>query len=203
VAHAGGELTRLCPRLGTRVATTPAPTRSDDATERFLAFAAADLLRRVADRRPLVPVLDDLQWADPTALLLLGQLTRTLVDAPVLALVSRRDPGEQMSDQLRTALAELDRCEVSHLQLTGLDEAELAELVVTATHGVPDPELHRPTGRLRDDTAGNPLYASQLVRHWMDLGLPLSRRRVGGDARRWCRPPLSRPACARSCGAGC
>jgi tetratricopeptide (TPR) repeat protein len=171
VAHFGGELTRLCPRLGTRVATTPAPTASDDATERFLTFdAAADLLRRIASRRPLVLILDDLQWAEPTALLLLRQLVRTLADAPVLVLVSRRDPGEQISDQLRTALAELELDEVSHLQLTGLNEAELAELVVAATRAVPDPELRRVTGRLRDETAGNPLYASQLVRHWMDLG---------------------------------
>jgi len=171
VAHVGGELTRLCPRLGTRVATTPAPTGSDDATERFLTFdAAVDLLRRFASRRPLVLILDDLQWAEPTALLLLRQLVRTLVDAPVLVLVSRRDPGEQMSDQLRTALAELDRSEVRHLQLTGLAEAELAELVAAATRAIRDPELRRVTGRLRDDTAGNPLYASQLVRHWMDLG---------------------------------
>lgn len=171
VAHVGGELTRLSPRLGARVATTPAPTGSDDATERFLTFnAAADLLRRLAVRRPLVLVLDDLQWAEPTALLLLRHLVRTLADAPVLVMVSRRDPGEEMSEQLRTALADLDRSEVRHLQLTGLDEAGLAELVVASSYAVDDPELRRVTGRLRDDTAGNPLYASQLVRHWMDLG---------------------------------
>jgi DNA-binding SARP family transcriptional activator/tetratricopeptide (TPR) repeat protein len=171
VAHFGGELTRLCARLAMRVTTTPAPTNSDDATERFLTFdAAADLLRRIASRRPLVLILDDLQWAEPTALLLLRQLVRTLADAPVLVLVSRRDPGEQISDQLRTALAELERGGISHLQLTGLNEAELAELVVAATRAAPDPELRRVTGRLRDETAGNPLYASQLVRHWMDLG---------------------------------
>ena len=101
VAHVGGELTRLCSRLATRVTTTPAPTGSDDATERFLAFdAAVDLLRRVASRLPLVLILDDLQWAEPTALLLLRQLVRTLADAPVLVLVSRRDPGEQISDHV-------------------------------------------------------------------------------------------------------
>jgi DNA-binding SARP family transcriptional activator/tetratricopeptide (TPR) repeat protein len=171
VARSGGELTRLCARLTTRVVTTPAPTGSDDATERFLTFdAAADLLRRIASRRPLVLILDDLQWAEPTALLLLRQLVRTLADAPILVLVSRRDPGEPISDQLRTALAELGHGEIRHLQLTGLNEAELAELVVAATRAVPDPELRRVTGRLREETAGNPLYASQLVRHWMDLG---------------------------------
>ena len=171
VAHAGGELTRLSSRLATRVVTAPAPTESDDATERFLAFdAAVDLLRRIASRRPLVLMFDDLQWAEPTALLLLRQLVRTLADAPVLVLMSRRDPGEQVSDQLRTTLAELERGEVTHLQLTGLTEVELAELVVAATRATPDPELRRLTGRLRDETAGNPLYASQLVRHWVDLG---------------------------------
>ena len=185
----GGELTRLCSRLATRVATTPAPTGSDDATERFLTFdAAVDLLRRIASRRPLVLILDDLQWAEPTALLLLRQLVRTLADAPVLVLVSRRDPGEQISDQLRTALAELERGEVSHLQLTGLNEAELAELVVAATRAAPDPELRRVTGRLRDETAGNPLYASQLVRHWMDLG-----RAAGAPEGQQGRPTMVMP----------
>jgi DNA-binding SARP family transcriptional activator len=177
VAQCGGELTRLCSRLATRVATTPAPTGSDDSTERFLAFdAAADLLRRIASRRTLVLILDDLQWAEPTALLLLRQLVRTLADAPVLVLVSRRDPGEQMSDQLRTALADLERGEIRHLQLTGLNEAELAELVVAATRATPDPELRHITVRLRNETAGNPLYASQLVRHWMDLGRAIGTR---------------------------
>ena len=171
VARFGGELTRLCPRLRMRVPTTPAPTGSDDATERFLTFdAAVDLLRRVANRRPLLLILDDLQWAEPTALLLLGHLVRTLADAPVLVLVSRRDPGEQWSDELRTAFVELERGAVTHCQLIGLSEGELAELVVAATRAVPDPELRRVTSRLREETAGNPLYASQLVRHWMDLG---------------------------------
>ena len=189
VAHFGGELTRLCSRLGTRVATTPAPTGSDDATERFLTFdAAVDLLRRIASRRPLVLILDDLQWAEPTALLLLRQLVRTLADAPVLVLVSRRDPGEKVSDQLRTALAELEHGEITHLQLTGLNEAELAELVVAATRAAPDPELRRVTGRLRDETAGNPLYASQLVRHWIDLG-----RAAGAGEGQQGRPTMVMP----------
>jgi DNA-binding SARP family transcriptional activator len=49
VTRSGGELARLCARLTTRVPTAPAPTGSDDATERFLTFdAAADLLRRIA-----------------------------------------------------------------------------------------------------------------------------------------------------------
>ena len=189
VAQFGGELTRLCARLKTRVPTTPAPTGSDDGTERFLTFdAAAHLLRRIASARPLVLILDDLQWAEPTALLLLRQLVRTSSDTPILILVSRRDPGEQISDHLRTALAELEHGEISHLQLTGLNEAELAEMVVAATRAVPDPELRRVTGRLREETAGNPLYASQLVRYWMDLG-----RAAGAHQGQQGRPTIVMP----------
>ena len=76
VARCGGELVRICPQLSTRIPTTPDPRMSDDATERFLVFeAATDLLRRIATPRPLVLAFDDLQWAEPTALLMLRHIT--------------------------------------------------------------------------------------------------------------------------------
>src|SRR4051812_43381903 len=98
------------PRLVVRVPTAPPPTESDDATERFLTFeAVTDLLARIAARGRLVLMLDDLQWTEPTALLLLRHLARSLAAAPVLLVTGRREPGEPASDQLRGALAELER----------------------------------------------------------------------------------------------
>ena len=65
---------------------------SDDATERYQLFeAVADLLRRVASAGSLTLILDDLHWAEPTALLLLRHLGRALVDAPVLVVAGYRD----------------------------------------------------------------------------------------------------------------
>lgn len=184
VARCGGELARLYPGLSTRLPTAPPPTGSDDATARFLAFdAAADLLRRIASPRPLVLIIDDLQWAEPTALVLLRHLTAALADAPVLVIVSRRNPGAAASDDLRSALAELGRSDGRFLELGGLDEADLAELVVAATRAAPDSELRRLVARLREETAGNPLFASQLVRHWNDLGcLDRDQSEVGNRA---------------------
>ena len=68
VAQFGGELTwTLTPRLATRVATTPAPTGSDDATERFL-----DVRRRRGSPEGESPAVErwcssstDLQWVEP------------------------------------------------------------------------------------------------------------------------------------------
>ena len=102
LARCGGELVRICPQLATRVETAPDPTASDDATERFLVFeAATDLLRRIATPRPLVLMFDDLQWAEPTALLMLRHITHALADAPVLIVASSRESGEHASEQLR------------------------------------------------------------------------------------------------------
>ncbi len=170
VTQCGGELLRICPTLSARVATMPAPTDSDDATERFLAFeAAADLLGRIARTRPLVLMLDDLQWAEPTALLLLRHLARALAGSPVLLVLSSRDAGLQPSDALRLALADLDRGEMRRLALEGLDVNELDVLVAGAqTPGGPAAEQF--VEALRMQTSGNPLYASQLIRYWAESG---------------------------------
>ncbi len=171
VAEHGGELLRICPSLPMRVATTPLPTESDDATERFLTFeAASDVLRRIAVARPLVVMLDDLQWAEPTALLLLRHLARALAGAPVLLVLSCRDRVEQASDALRLALADLDHDETRRLRLVGLDTNELNDLVTANGRNGDTPEPEQLVDALRAQTAGNPLYASQLIRHWTETG---------------------------------
>ena len=62
-----GELTRLVPELGRRIAALPAPQIAEAETERFLLFEAVTGLLAAASReRPLVLVLDDLHWAGRT-----------------------------------------------------------------------------------------------------------------------------------------
>ncbi len=171
VARCGGELVRICPQLATRVETSPEPTVSDDATERFLVFeAATDLLRRIATPRPLVLMFDDLQWAEPTALMMLRHITHALADAPVLIVASSRESGEHASEQLRAALADLERGEHRGLQLAGFDDDELANLVAIAAPVTGDVEARCVAAALGVETAGNPLYASQLIRHWVESG---------------------------------
>ncbi len=168
VARHGGELGRICPSLALRVTTTPSATASDDATERYLAFeAASDLLRRIASPRPLVVMLDDLQWAEPTALLLLRHLAHALADAPVLLVLSRRDAGEAESEALRLALADVARTDARRLDLLGLEDHELGDLVSVSVRGAHG-RAEAVVAALHTQTAGNPLYASQLIRHWSE-----------------------------------
>ena len=177
VAACGGELLRIAPQLGYRV-DAPAPTDTDHATERFLLFeAVADLLRRLAARQPLVVLLDDLHWAEPTALQLLRHLAGALVGVPILAVLSFRDTGESDTEGLRLALADVQQAGARRLDLVGLDEPALAELVregrlpAPADNG-PAPDPSDVAARLVLETAGHPLYATQLLRHWDERTQP-------------------------------
>lgn len=165
----GGDLARIAPNLSTRL-WAPPPTSGDDATERFQLFeAVADLLRRLAGPAPLVVILDDLHWAEPTTLLMLRHVRRALADVPVVLVLSWRDTGEDPPDHLRAALADLDAEGAQRVGLVGFDDAELTDLVTTITDlpgGIAPPALEV----LRAGTAGNPLYATQVVRHLMETG---------------------------------
>ena len=89
----GGDLHTLLPHFGARVPSTTLP--ADETTSRYLLFeAVVDVVRRAAEITPLVLVLDDLHWAEQTALELLRHLMRNLVGVPVLFVASFRDTGE-------------------------------------------------------------------------------------------------------------
>ena len=162
--RSGGELLRVVPRLADRL-WVPPPVVADEATERHRLFeAVADLLRRFASSGSLTLVLDDLHWAEPTALLLLRHLGRALVDAPVLLIASYRDTAPDATAELRSAVVDLGRGRCRRLTLTGFDDAELTRLLRAVTGAYAEPGLDV-LAQLHAETAGNPLYAAQLVRH--------------------------------------
>lgn len=165
----GGELLRIAPQMANRL-WTPQPITAGDSTERHQLFAAlTDLLRRVSDAGALVLLLDDLHRAEPTALLLLRHLVAELADAPVLVVAAYRDLGEHTGPELRTAIAELGPTEARRLHLRGLDDVALSDLAasVAGTGAAPQADL---VEQLREQTAGNPLYASQLMQHLAESG---------------------------------
>ncbi|MDQ2678168.1 MAG: AAA family ATPase, partial [Actinomycetota bacterium] len=179
----GGELQRVAPRLLTRL-WVPRPLTADDAIERHHLFAAiTDLLRRMTTTGPVALLLDDLHWAEPTALMLVRHLADELSDAPVLLVVSYRDVGPGPSPALRATLSDLDCIDATRLRLHGLEDDGLAAIVSAAAR------TEVPLGddvldRLRDQTAGNPLYASHLTRHLAEIGALA----VDGDTLRLTRP---------------
>jgi DNA-binding CsgD family transcriptional regulator len=122
------------------------------------AALAEQLLALVAEQcaaAPTILVVDDLQWADQASVTLWARLARSVRQAPLL-LVGMMRPVPQRGDllALRRAVGDATR-----LQLTGLTEAAVAELVAGLVGGEPDDKLLRLAG----GAAGNPLYVTELV----------------------------------------
>ncbi len=148
---------------------------ADEATDQFLLFEAiTDIIRRSSESQPLVLLLDDLHWAEPTALHMLRHLARSAPNAEVLVVVSSRPAHEADSNELRSALADLARAPSMRIDLDGLGRSALDQLVRTMT-GAADSDGgpvvdHEVIELLEGETAGNPLFATHLVRHWIHTG---------------------------------
>ncbi len=162
LAGAARELAGLVPAFG-----GPAGSGADrppGERQRYRLFdAVVEVMRYAAADRPLLLVLDDLQWADTPTVLLLRDVVRQSPGCALLVLATQREREAEPSDTLARLLAEL-RGEnlMERISLSGLADSEIAELL--AEHGAPgggDPGLAR---RLHEQTGGNPFFVEELLR---------------------------------------
>ena len=159
VTDAGAAIARLAPDLAGRVIDLTEPDRTDPATDRFHLFeAVATLITRVAERTPLLVVLDDLQWADRGSWLLLAHLTRPRVGGRLLIVVIVRDT-QPLAATDEAILAGLCRDGARRLKLSALNDEAVGELVRTrlgdTTSDVPAVIASR--------SSGNPFYVEQIL----------------------------------------
>lgn len=158
------ELARLVPEWG------PVPPETAGRTtgpERFRLFEAVGaVLLAAAHRQPLTVVVDDLQWADPLSLRLLGFVAQQAATAALLLLGAYRDDGPH------TLLAEVGRLpEVT--RLGGLAERDVALVMAQVAGAAPADALAR---EVRARTGGNPFFVREVTRLLVSQGgLPAGR----------------------------
>jgi DNA-binding CsgD family transcriptional regulator len=149
------------PSANARRATIAGLLRGEVATDRGAdvpAMLAEQLIALTMDEtaaRPVVLVIDDLQWADSASVKLWGRLARTAPQVPLL-IVGMTRPAPQRDDlvALRRAVDSEAR-----VQLAALPQQAVAELVKELAGGQPDTGLLR----LAAGAAGNPLYLTELM----------------------------------------
>ncbi|KFE71580.1 Adenylate cyclase [Hyalangium minutum] len=128
----------------------PPPDVSPQRTKELTLDALLGLFFEVAQQQPLLLLVEDLHWADPTTMELLSQLVKDLSGAPIcLILTARPEFTSQWSAS-------------HHLQLTRLDRKRVQEMVsgLTQDRNLP-PEVME---KLLDRTDGVPLFVEELTR---------------------------------------
>jgi len=138
-------------------------------------WAFRRLLQGLAVDRPVLLLLDDLHWAEPTMLDLIEHLVAWLRDGPILLLVLARP---ELSD-LRPELVESTGPARAIVVLEALDDSACRRLArdILEADEVPEPVL----ARALESSEGNPLFLRELLRLLVDDGV-LSRLSGGWTA---------------------
>jgi class 3 adenylate cyclase/tetratricopeptide (TPR) repeat protein len=127
-------------------------------------WAVRTLFTKLAQMRPLVVVLDDAQWAEPTLLALIEHVARHIASVPVLVLcVGRPDLLERRPDWGKTVERNMT------LKLEPLDEAASDRLIAQLL-GEADSSLDL-RDRIAETAGGNPLFVEQMISMLIDEGL--------------------------------
>jgi AAA ATPase domain len=167
------------------------PMRLTSQEERTRFFEAVVRLLN-SSARPLVIVLDDLQWADRPAVDLLEYVARSLDGARLLVLGTHRDNDLGPQHPLSECLAELDRhrrYEPIHLKpLSLVETAALAEQL--AGRPVAPPVA----AAIHAETSGNPFFIEEVMRELVSQGFDLASDSVPAP---WPISPTIRRAVSR------
>jgi class 3 adenylate cyclase len=169
VGSASEVLGRLLPELQTRIPIT-GESVEDPESERYRLFEGVSrLLGSASAERPILFVLDDLQWADQGTLLLLKHIARDAEPATLFLLGTYRhsEVGREHPLALVQADVERDRV-VERIELSGLADDECGTLVGALIGWEPPDDVIR---SLCGETEGNPFFLEEVVRHLEQLGL--------------------------------
>jgi len=163
LANAAAELADLLPDLGASGASAPRDGALAPSPEqsRFLLFdAVGRALLAAARSRPLLIVLEDLQWAGQASLRLFEHVGIEAASAPLLIVATVRSgaedaaPAANLSRVLRSGTS-------GELALRGLSRGEVATLLAQKLGASAPPDL---TSELFARTEGVPLFLREAIR---------------------------------------
>ncbi|MHB1138670.1 MAG: ATP-binding protein [Microthrixaceae bacterium] len=119
------------------------------------------LVEACSGDRPLVVVLEDVQWADAESLELATHVVSGLTSGSVLVVVTLRDGEEAGADPVLSLLSAASRRGGVRLRLDGLAADDTAALLAQVSGGAVDDAVAR---LVHERVEGNPFYAIELQR---------------------------------------
>ncbi|WP_200241196.1 AAA family ATPase [Thiohalocapsa halophila] len=139
-------------------------------------------LRRVAERAPVLLVLEDLHWVDPTTLELLGKVADMLAELPLLVVLTARP--EQREPPFEPLFAPDGAHPAARvLELARLSPGDTARVMVGLAGKPLAPALYQ---RIHAKADGVPLFVEELTKNLLESGALAERNgelaAAGGDA---------------------
>lgn len=156
-------LTRARPPIAALLPDVAGADRPPARAERWELFEAmVDLVEESTVERPLLLVVDDVQWADPSTVLLLDHMVRQGRSGRVLVLATARRPAGRATPALDQLVVDLRRDgSLVEVAVGGIDADEVAKLLDQRGVSVSADQAEA----LRERTAGNPFFLEALVEH--------------------------------------
>ena len=164
-----GELAQLFPPLTTGATPARGVERGSEIKTRLL-WNFTQLLGRMAEKRPLLLILENLHWADESSLEMLHFTARQLASSRVLVIGTYNDAAGERSPalvSLRQSLVTLGAARVHHL---GPLSRGATDELVQAVFGVSDSVSREFAALLYGWTRGNPFFVEETLKALVTSG---------------------------------
>ena len=130
-----------------------------------------ELLARLADDAPVVLIIEDLHWADPSTLDFVSFVARNARKERVLLVATHRLHDGRDLQALERYVDQLERCPaVETIALGPLTVAQVSEQIEAILQRPADVTITR---RITARTQGNPFYVEELIAHGHTAEAPL------------------------------
>ena len=162
-------LASLLPEAQARLGEQPATVRLAPEQARFRLYEAiGEFLAAIASAQPLLLVFDDLHWTDPATLDLLCYIAAHERGARLMILGGYREGAATHPQAFERMLATLHRLRVlTVVTLSSLSTGDIAQLAQSYLGASTEASGAR---LLYRQSEGNPFFAEELLRSWIESG---------------------------------
>jgi tetratricopeptide (TPR) repeat protein len=163
VGYYPAEVAKLVPEISQKLRSIPQSfSISPEQEQNRLFEAVSQFVTNISRETPLIVVLDDLQWTDPSSLLLLHYLARDVQKTPLLLLGAYRTTDVDAKHPLTPVLAELKReCLPQSVSLKRMQLEDTSEMIKqTLEQDDIPPEFCQ---KVYEKTRGNPFFTAEVI----------------------------------------
>jgi predicted ATPase/KaiC/GvpD/RAD55 family RecA-like ATPase len=157
------EVVKLVPELSQRLRTIPQSSPINPEQEQNRLFEAiSQFITNISREAPLLVILDDLQWTDPSSLLLLHYLARGVQKTCLLLLGAYRSTDIDAKHPLTPVLAELNRERLPQsVSLKRMSLDDISEMIrqILKQDDIPAEFCNM----IYEKTRGNPFFAEEVI----------------------------------------